>query len=433
MTIDIAKPATEAGAPPRPRHLLTRRPVVAVIALVFFFGPLGAFVAGARPEALENRALSDFPTLSDGWDFFPHLTDWATDHLPLRGDAIRANASFSERVFGEAPSYRTDGSGGAPGVGIPSGDNTATDTGSGSGDNAAQYPQVIQGDDGWLYFGPDVSNLCTATRSVPEVLDRLNRLGRAVQASGRTFVLAVAPDKTTMVPEHLPGTYLGKECAAQRRTAFWDALRADPPVGYLDLRGPLTAEQARTGDPIYRPSDTHWGPRGAAVYVQQLAQRLDPAVAASTQVVDAGQASEPGDLSAMLGQSESDEVSAVQLQRPGVTPVGRDSLALPEMPYAPETFQNATSGAPLFQPSTLVLGDSFTNASSSMIGQLFASVTLLHNEVAGQFPQAVADTMVKSDVVVYEIVERTISSGGGALISDDSLAAIEATLAANPR
>jgi hypothetical protein len=36
-------------------------------------------------------------------------------------------------------------------------------------------------------------------------------------------------------------------------------------------------------------------------------------------------------------------------------------------------------------------------------------------------------------VVVYEIVERTISSGRGAMISDAALAAVEKTLAARPR
>ena len=60
-------------------------------------------------------------------------------------------------------------------------------------------------------------------------------------------------------------------------------------------------------------------------------------------------------------------------------------------------------------------------------------MTLLHNEVAGPYPQAVADLLVDSDVVVLEIVERTIGGGGGAMISDEALAAIEATLAQNPR
>jgi hypothetical protein len=434
VTIDTREQAPTQAPPPhrrRRRVRLPRRPVAFLLALVFFFGPLGAFLLGARPQAIENRPLAQFPSPSDGWSFFPEFTTWATDHLPLRGEAVRGNAAFSERVFGEPPSYRTEaGTGGGPTAGVPSGDGTATDT---TQQQGAQYPQVLAGKNGWLYYGQDAANLCQPTRTVPEVLTRLNRLAAAVQASGRRFVLTVAPDKSTIHPQDLPDTYLGKGCSEQRRSEFWQALARTPPSGYLDLRGPLESEIRRSGDPVYRPTDTHWGPRGAAVYVQALAGRLDPALAASTSVVETGRSTEPGDLGVMIGQPSDDPVQGVELSRPGVTPVGRDSLRLPEMPFGPETFTDTTSGAPLFGPKTLLLGDSFSSASADMLGGLFSSVTLLHNEVAGQYPQAVADLMVDNDVVVYEIVERTIASGRGALIEDASLDAIEKTLAAHPR
>ena len=41
--------------------------------------------------------------------------------------------------------------------------------------------------------------------------------------------------------------------------------------------------------------------------------------------------------------------------------------------------------------------------------------------------------MVDADVVVYEIVERTIASGRGTLIDDKALAVVEAALRAHPR
>src|SRR3954447_23950044 len=50
------------------------RPVTLLLALVFFFGPLVAFALGARPQQIENRPLTDLPTASDGWDFFPAFT-----------------------------------------------------------------------------------------------------------------------------------------------------------------------------------------------------------------------------------------------------------------------------------------------------------------------------------------------------------------------
>ncbi|MBB3678707.1 alginate O-acetyltransferase AlgX-related protein [Modestobacter versicolor] len=403
--------------------------MAALLALLFFFGPALAFVLGVRPEAIENRPLADLPSPTEGWDFFPAFSTWSTDHLPLRAQAVRFNAELSQRVFGEAPSYGTDP--GGPATGIPSGDSSATQTDGAPA--AAQYPRVLEGQDGWLYFGPDVAEPCQATRSLDEVFHRVDRLRSAVEASGRTFVVTVAPDKSTMVAGSLPDTYLGQDCATERRTAFWETLRATPPTGYLDLRGPLEAAQEATGDPIYRPTDTHWGPRGAAVYTEQLATRLDSALMDGTRFVETGPTSQPGDLADMLGLPHDDPVEGVELRRDGVTPVGRDSLEVSELSDRPDRVLNETNGAPLFQPRTVLLGDSFTNASTAMIGQFFADLTLLHNEVAADSPQTVADALAESDVVVYEIVERVFIADGGPLLDDASLSAIESTLAANPR
>lgn len=402
-----------------------RRPLIAVLALLFFFGPAFAFVLGARPHQIENHKLAAFPSLSDGWKFFPEFTAWATDHLPLRAQAVQANTTVSEKVFREPPSYGSDGGASAGVAGIQSGPSS-------SAPNGVAYPKVIQGTGGWLYFGDDVSNLCRPARTVADTLARLHRLADAVQSSGRTFVLAVAPDKSDVSPQHLPADYAGKDCVTKRRAAFWKALADDPPAGYLDVRSAILADEKRSRSSDFRPSDTHWGPRGAAVYAQVLAARLDPALSNGTHVVRNGTLAEPGDLAPMIGQSRTDRVPQTEIRRDGVSPVGRPTLDLPEMPYAPETFTDASTAAPLFAPHTLMLGDSFTSASSRMLGPYFADLTLLHNAVAGPSPQGVADQMVKSDVVVVELVERDIAAGQSPLISDASLAAITRTLAANP-
>lgn len=426
MVTTETRSATPSGSSPAParrrrRPWRPRRPLALLLAFLFFFGPATAFLLGARPQAIENRALTKFPSLSDGWAFFPTFTTWAVDHLPLRGEAVRANAAVAENVFHEPPSTRADSAGGPVG-GAPGGGRSGS----------VVYPQVIQGQDGWLYFGSDASNLCTPIHSVADTLDRLNRLAHAVQASGRRFVLLIAPDKSTVYPDKLPDSFVGKDCSSKRRTAFWDAVQKTPPAGYVDLRGPLEAAQKRNGVPIYRQTDTHWAPQGAAVYAQQLAKALDPKLLATTQVLPAGTVTRRGDLGTMLSRPHDDTMPGVDVRRDGVSPVGRDSLTLPDMPFAPVTATDRTTGAPLFTPPTMLLGDSFTAASRDTIGGLFANVTLLHNEVAAKFPDAVANQMTKSDVVVYEIVERSVASGRGGLLTDASLAAIEKTLAAHP-
>jgi alginate O-acetyltransferase complex protein AlgJ len=404
------------------RFRLPRRPLALAIAAVFFFGPLGAFALGARPQAFENHALADMPSLSDGWSFFPDFTTWAVDHLPLRQNAVEAYAAGSQRVFGEPPSYGGNNAGSV--AGVPSG-GAATDTGEG-----VEYPAVIQGKDDWLYLGDDVSGMCQPHLSVEDTLARVNRLAAAVEASGRRFVFTIAPDKTTIFPDNLPDAYAGADCAAQRRTAFWDALRAAPPTGYMDLRGPLEAEQDRTG-PIYRRTDSHWTPRGASVYTQELAKRLDPVLLEDTDAVETGTIGLSGDLAGMLGLTTQDEFASIEVRRPGVAPRGRDSLELPELSTTePSAATTSTTGAPLFGPHTLLLGDSFTAHSRTPLGTLFADVSLLHNEAD---PQVAADAIADADVVVFEIVERSIGSGWAGLIQDDSLTAVEQTLARQPR
>jgi hypothetical protein len=302
---------------------------------------------------------------------------------------------------------------------------------SGGAPGPVTYPPVIQGQNGWLYYGGDVSNPCAPARSVDDTLARLRRLATAVQASGRRFVLVIPPDKSTVVPQNLPATFLGKGCMTARKTEFWAKLRAAPPPGYVDLRGAIEAVQRETGQPAYRQTDTHWGDQGALLYAKVLATALQPDLWASSQVRPAGPITRKGDLGVLIGRPHVDSYPSFDLVRPGVRPNYTD---VPTLPFgSPVTVTATTSGAPLYAPHTLLLGDSFSNASRLYVPKLFANLTLLHNEAAGGHPQLGAQAIVDSDVVVYEIVERTIASGRGTLIDDKALSAVEAALKAHPR
>jgi hypothetical protein len=432
VSIDT-KASTAAEAPdpaeraPRSRRRV-RKPLAFVLALGFFFGPAAGYVVGQRPQEIENRRLTAFPSVSQGWSFFPQFTSWATDHLPLRKQAVSGNSALSEGLFGQPPSYggtSTDsGVAGVPGT-APNGSSNQANA------DKTAYPQVIQGKDGWLYLGSDVSGLCEPARSVTDTLARLTRLADAVRKSGRRFVLTIAPDKSSAWPRELPDNYLGKNCAEARRTQFWSALRADPPPGYVDLLGPIQAAE-RTNGAIYRQTDTHWGELGAMLYAKGVADALQPALWPRMRVVRLPDKTRTGDLGVLIGRPHVDTYKAVQLSRT----VPAWDYTMPTMPLTNPVRVEAgpvPAGLPLITGPTLLLGDSFTNSSVSMIPQLFTSLTLLHNEAAAARPDVAATAMVNSDTVVYEIVERTIASGRGALIEDNALTAIEKALAANPR
>src|SRR5690606_29540335 len=181
----------------RPRH--AKRQLTALLCvLVFFTAPVISWVFGARPQPLENRPMAEFPSITDGWGFFTGLGPWATDHLPFRQQPIQSVDGVSRFVF-QAPARLSGGSRSA--VARP-GEQPELD------ENV--FPPVIEGKDGWLFLGHDISYRCVPRMDLDRVIAGLRRWRDVVEASGRKFVLVIAPDKSTLYPEYLPDEYAGQ-------------------------------------------------------------------------------------------------------------------------------------------------------------------------------------------------------------------------------
>ena len=121
--------------------------VAGAIALLFVFGPAIMYVAGERPVAFENRPLAEAPDAADGWDALDALAPWASDHLPGRQRAVRANAWLDYHVLGTLPSAA--GSGGTP------------PAAAGATNAAPSTPTVIRGKDDVLFLGEQFDLACT--------------------------------------------------------------------------------------------------------------------------------------------------------------------------------------------------------------------------------------------------------------------------------
>ena len=394
-----------------------RRPLlVLLVGLVFLFTPALAYAVGVRATEIENRRLTSFPSVSEGWQFFPELSTWATDHLPLRDRAVAANTRLSETVFGEPPQY----GGPATGEGGPAGAGPVAPQPGGEQAPDRVFPQVLQGEDGWLFFGADFSGACEPERPLDETLAGLERFGEAVRRAGKTYVFTVAPDKSTMNPDKLPESYVGDDCAPEAKQAFWDRMRERPPLGYVDLKDELARVQEQDGVNLWRPGDTHWAQRGAAVYAQRLAEGLDPALWRTTRLVETGPVRMKADLAAQLGTPREDEVPGWRVERDGVTVTELSESRL----------RSTTTGAPLHTPPTLVLGDSFTQNARPSLAPLFADARILHPAVAAADPDGLVAAVLSADTVVLEIVERSVVSGEVPLVDEGFLSALEAAVAA---
>jgi alginate O-acetyltransferase complex protein AlgJ len=387
-------------------------------------------VMGARPAEVDNRRLAEFPPLSAGWGFFGGLNTWATDHLPFRGSGIRAADGISRHVFGEAPRFEQPAAPVAgpvsPGPTTPAVPADPADPVESGPPPGSGYARVLEGTDGWLYMGFDVQGKCLPARPLDEVIASLRRLRSAIESSGRSFVLVVAPDKTTIVPDHLPESYVGKNCATEAGVAFWRRITRE--AGAIDLRGQLMAigEQGR---PAYYPLDTHWDDRGALLMTRRIAERIQPGVTASWSVTPEHATKAPADLPRLIGRTGDNEVLRYSL-----APDGRhDGTRRVDTDLRQPVSTRATLRDGMIGKPVMMLADSFTVSAMRYLPAAFADIDAVFYASLHSNPDQVLDLLVQQHVVVLEVVERNLTSGRAQILDPALIDKIEAKLAANPR
>jgi hypothetical protein len=390
------------------------RAVSVVVAVLFLFGPATVFLAGGRATRFENHALAGFPSLRGGWSWFTELPAWATDNLPMRHQAVRADTTIATRVFGQAPVVAPAVPPAAPSVGGLGGSTTP----------GTRYPQVIVGTDGFWYYGADIQRKCQPLLAPEKVVAGLVQLERAVRGSGRQLVVVAAPDKSDVMPEHLPRSYLGKDCAQARAAAMWAALDRLP--NFIDLRAGLL-EYGRTSPwPIYLTKDTHWNGTAATVLVRELVHRIQPDVEASFAPRALPPVSLPSDLGIIAGTSDRSLRQFVLLEAPSVR---HDFTTVAEPQNAPAHYRSNGPAGTLVRTPTLLIGDSFISASEPCINGVFADLSVLHELAA---PATLVSSMVAARTVVIEQVERELFAGNTPLLNPAFIAKVTAELAAHP-
>ncbi|MET0133883.1 MAG: hypothetical protein ABW215_09855 [Kibdelosporangium sp.] len=413
----------------RPRHSGSQL-TAKICAMVFLFLPLVLLIVGVRPQEIENRRLASFPSLGDGWAFFTGLNGWATDHLPLRGEAIDVEDGISRGIFGEPPKL---GEQGTTQPGTPPGPVQGPAVAPGAGDKdrermrASLFPRVVEGKNGWMYAGYDILGACLPDRPLNEVITGLQRLRTAVERSGRKFVLVVAPDKTTMVPENLPSSFVGSACSTQARLNFWRRVIRE--AGAVDLRPELQKAAERRGGPVYSNVDTHWTYEGGVVMSRAIADKLQPGVTSTWRVTPGSVTSRAGDLPPLIGRT-----GEVTVQNFDLAPDGR---TIRSRPLAGDFLQplrlGQTQATGAVDANIGMVADSFSLYAAPYLAGGFSDLTIVHVDTLANDPQKVASMLADKEVVVLESAERSLLGGISQLVTDKSLTAIEAELARRPR
>lgn len=382
---------------------------------------------GMRATELENHELAALPSITDGWDFLTGMDAWATDHLVFRPDAIAAADWISRTFFGEpAPFDQGPATPAGPLPGSPDEEPTTEPDNPNNEPDAAGYRRVIEGEDGWLYFGQDVVAKCLPERPIAETAAQLAKLRDVVEASGREFMLVAVPDKSTMVPEHLPDRYAGKDCAKAVSPVLWRELATVAKA--IDMRPPLQAVADRIGRPTYFPLDTHWTNEGALELVRQLAERLDPGVTDDWRIESRGTRSSPADLPRLIGREGENRMRSYRLYPDGET--NRTARAVNDLREPVHRTSRPIDG--MIDRPTLLLGDSFSLPVSAYLPAAFSDVTQLYYSTIDPDPGLVARTMAANEVVVVQIVERNIARGAISLLDDSFIDLVRQELQKRP-
>jgi alginate O-acetyltransferase complex protein AlgJ len=383
------------------------RRLVAVLALVFFFVPVGLRVVGVHSHPFENRRLAGPPKLSQGWDAFGQGTRFFVDRMPLREQAVRANTWVSLNVFDTTPDYGAAKADRALPFGAPSGaggpkEVARTRPGGGKATEVQPGADILKGRDGWFYLEGELARACQYFISWSKAIRRYERLVSIIRASGRRVVFAIPPDKSTIYPEYLPSSFAEKACLAKGRRLVWRTIEGTSDRDVLGLRKAMLAVKAKPPEETYYPTDSHWNTKGGVLALRAILQHLGGPAQVRDADIRKGRAKATGDATKLLGAPAQAQSPYWTIQR-DVAPVVESAEPLPGNASL-KLYTRAPGGAPLIPGRTVFVYDSFgqtfLDALSRYTTQL-ATILWFENP-----PEAIIEAIARARTVVLLKVER---------------------------
>jgi alginate O-acetyltransferase complex protein AlgJ len=287
------------------------RIAIAAAALIFFFGPLGLRAVGVTARPFENRPMATFPKPSQGWDALEQGKRFFIDRLPLREQAVHADAWISRNVFDTAPAAGRAGpahAGPLPAKQPAPAKPAAAPATPPPGDKA------LAGKDGWLYLEGETNRACYPFIPWPRAVARWERLASIIRRSGRRVVVAIPADKSSIYPEYLPATYALRDCAPQGHRAAWRAIEAARDPAILGLRRTLLEARRPPPEEAYYRKDTHWNTKGGVLGVQAVLERIGDVTVRPGEIVKE-RTEYTGDLTNLSGSPETDTSPAWTIRR----------------------------------------------------------------------------------------------------------------------
>jgi alginate O-acetyltransferase complex protein AlgJ len=273
-------------------------------------------------------------------------------------------------------------------------------------------PPLVQGANGTVYFGEEFDGACAYGRMFDKGLDRIAKLARMLERSGRRVVFTVAPNKTAVNKADLAGVPLPHgACDAlgiEQQDRVLDRYHDE---NFLPLRRELADDAARGVDEYWKV-DTHWTSFGATQWAYDLAKTLDRRLA-RRQTYRPDTESLEVDLSflGLIGEIIETAAGRATTTRVSIAPKPGTNVFDPNVP-SPTVGWSSGPKKRTWPGRTLLLGDSFTYRSMDPLMHLFEHGQFLW---MGHTPaDPIVDAIVRADTVVIEVVQRYVP---GSLVS----------------
>lgn len=340
---------------------------------------LALFGAPQGPTAQEKSLKASFPPLSLAvTDFGAYAKQAAAAYgegFPFREAMIRANNRLRMAVFDESPSK-----------------------------------SVIMGRDGWLFVNMEMEMEdwlgigLYQPQELARLMEALTRRRDWLAARGVRFLVAVAPNKSTVYGEHLPEKF-ARLSAVTRLDQLAAAMR-QAGVEFVDLRPALY--EAKSVRRAFWKTDTHWNGWGAFMgsraIVEALRRHYPAMPPLSAQDYAVTETAVPGgDLAEMLlleGELPEADIDLKPLSPPLARPAEPKGYKNPAAIASREMIVRETGDPSL--PKAVVFRDSFASAAWPFLAERFQrSVFLWEHRFQPHIVEA-----EKPDVVIYEVVER---------------------------
>jgi len=331
--------------------------------------PVIAFALGLRPEPNQNRPPTPLPEITMrgilAREVTPRIDQYLEDALIITPTAVAAEA-WTDVAIGDNPN-----------------------------------DEVTIGTNGWLYYTYSLTRPCLTPDDVDAFVDTLERATRVVEATGRELIVAIAPDKATIIPEFLPE---GLDTCVDENAAALNTL--DGPDNFVTVWDEI--ETARANElPIYFRIDTHWTNEGAAVMAEAIVDRLAPGGWDPEAVQEVATVDYEGDLTVLLGLPTSEETVEQRVVLTGDTTRNeRRLLTAAGNEYEEAVSVDFTSTDAPISGHTLVMHDSYGWALTPMLAPYFEDAAVIHetDPAAGHM----WDDVGAADTIIHVSVQRSI-------------------------